>query len=122
MQQTFVSCSQKVGSGWCLFRAALLREVTQGSRLVSSVALPSHYTWLPPKAAQRQESPVIALTGRSRRGLGHFCSCFIGHNPATKLQLQGRLGNVVLQDAPEEENTARSGDEPALSLLGTGVG
>lgn len=56
-------------------------------------------------AVQKQESHVIALMGPSGCGLGRFYSYSARQNPATWLQLQGSLGNVVGPDAQEEDNT-----------------
>lgn len=66
---------------------------------------------------QRRQSPVSALMGWSGSGFGHFCSYSVGRTqPHAR-----RLGNVVFLAAEEEDNTMRSGDHPALSLLRTGV-
>lgn len=50
-----------------------------------------------------------------------LCSYSVAQNPDTWLQLQGRLGNVVLLDA-QEDNKMRFSAHPALSLPRTGGG
>lgn len=65
---------------------------------------------------------LMGHSGSGLRGLGNFCCYSVGQSPAARHNFQGRLGNVVLPGAHEEDNTDLNGDRPALSLLRAGIG